>query len=59
MKKAIMVVTILPLTALLQMYDGLQSLTESTAKQEQSAPFLEGVKKWKERYNEKEGSGSM
>lgn len=54
-----MVVTILPLTALLQMYDGLQSLTESTAKQEQSAPFLEGVKKWKERYNEKEGTGSM
>jgi hypothetical protein len=57
MKKEIMVVTILPLMTLSQMDDGLQSLTESTVKQEQSTPFLEGVKKWKERYNEKEGTG--
>jgi len=52
-----MVVTILPLMTLSQMDDGLQSLTEFTVKQEQSTPFLEGVKKWKERYNEKEGTG--
>ena len=59
MKQLFIILLVLPLMAMSQTFEKkMFSMTEFTVKQGHTAQFMEGVKKWKECYNENEGTNS-